>query len=642
MLFSTLALFRRVAAVLAAFGLYAGTVQAQVPAPTWNWAHQANGTGTAWPFDMAVDAAGNTYVVGILYGTMTLDNGQQLASSATNDADGFLIKYTPTGAVAWAHRLGAAPAYDVAYGVALDAAGNVYITGQFAGQMAVGGFQLSTITSASGAYLVKYDPQGVAQWARQSTERTVGESAIGHDVEVDAAGNIYTTGFITWGGSSFGNIALHPAPGDTYAHYVTKYDATGTVQWAQTDGSTLSTGANFSFLAVAPGGQVYMACSIRGAAAFGGLNYSSRGNTDAFVVKYDPQGTRQWVQQLGGPGEDEVRRGAADAFGNLYLPFSFSDQAAVGSTTLRSMGNKDQALLKLSDQGVLDWVRTAGGPDYDLAESATLDPFGNVYLSGLFIGTATAGGGTTFTSAGVYDALLLSYTAQGTLRWGTATGGPDFDDFYHVGFDGAGVGRTIGRYSTTLPLGSLTLTPATPTSTNWFVASFTDSTPTVATIAAFAPGSGAPGQTVTLTGSGFVGVAAVLFNGTPAASFAVQSAHRLTAVVPVGATAGPVNVRTAAGTGTSAAAFMPTVLSAAVPGSPHLAISPNPASALVRVPGLSIGSRVQLLDALGRVARETSVSALQEISVLGLVPGLYTLRTTDAQGRHYAARLAVD
>jgi outer membrane protein assembly factor BamB len=160
---------------------------------------------------MAVDAAGNTYVVGVLYGTMTLDNGLQLVASATNDADGFVVKYTPTGAVAWAHRLGAAPGYDTANGVALDAAGNVYVTGQFSGQVSVGSFLLNAFPG-SGAYLVKYDAQGVAQWARQSTTQSVGQTAIGHDVELDAAGNIYTTGTISWGGLLWPRAA-YPRPG---------------------------------------------------------------------------------------------------------------------------------------------------------------------------------------------------------------------------------------------------------------------------------------------------------------------------------------------------------------------------------------------------------------------------------------------
>ena len=618
-----------------------GQGQGQGPAPTWGWAHQAQGTSTAWPYDMAVDAAGNTYVVGALYGAMTLDDGTRLASSSINDSDGFLVKYTPSGAVAWAHRLGAAPTFDAAYGVAADAVGNVYVTGQFTRQVAVGSFQLSTIPGASGAYLAKYDAQGVAQWVRQSTERGPGETASGQDVELDAAGNVYTTGFVTWGGSAFGTLAVRPEPGDTYAHYVAKYDAAGAVQWAQTDGSTLSTSTRFSYLAVAPGGEVYLSCSIQQAAAFGGQRYPSRGSSDAFVVKYDALGRREWVRLYGGPGTDEVRRGAVDAAGSLYVPFSYADQAVVGGTPLRSAGSIDQALLKISDLGVLDWVRTAGGPDYDIAQSAALDPFGNVYLAGWFVGTATAGPGLAFTSAGHYDALLLSYTPQGALRWGTATGGFDPDDFVHVGFDGAGVGRVVGRYSTTLPLGATTLTgPANLT--KWFVARFADNSPTVATVAALAPSSGAPGQTVSLTGTGFVGVAGVSFNGTPAASFAVQSPTRLTAVVPAGATAGAVSVRTAAGTGRSAGAFTPTVLASVAVRAGRVTPSPNPAATSFRVPGLAAGSSVRLVDALGRVAREATVSGDGEVSVRGLAPGPYVLRTADAHDWRVAGRVMVE
>lgn len=625
---------------LAALLGYASPGQAQ--APTWDWAHQGQGTGTAWPFDMAVDAAGNTYVVGILYGTMTLDDGTQLASSATNDADGFLVKYTPAGAVAWAHRLGAAPTYDAAYGVALDAAGNAYVAGQFSGQLAVGSFTLSTIAGASGAFLVKYDAQGTAQWARQSTERSIGQSAAGQDVELDAAGNSYISGFITWGGSAFGGVALAPAAGASYAHFLTKYDAAGTVQWARAEGSTLSNSVNFAYVAAAPGGEVYLACSIQQAALIGGQSYPSRGSTDAFVLKYDALGTLQWVQQLGGPGDDDVRRGTVDATGSLYLPLSFSDQAIAVGTTLHAAGSKDLALLKLSGQGGLEWVRTAGGPDYDLAQSAALDPFGNVYLAGLFMGTATAGIGATFTSAGHYDALLLSYTSQGLLRWGTATGGYDPDDFVHIGFDGNGHGRAIGRYSTILPLGNSTLTgPANLT--KWFVAQFTDNLPTLATIAAVVPSSGAPGQLVTLGGSGFVNVTEVSFNGTPAASFAVQSASRLTAVVPAGATAGPVRVRTATGTAASAAPFMPLVLAAAGASAATLfTLSPNPASTQVVVAGLPAGSAVELFDGLGRLARRATLSATGAVSVLGLAPGLYVLRATSPAGQWHTARVAVE
>jgi hypothetical protein len=144
-------------------------------------------------------------------------------------------------------------------------------------------------------------------------------------------------------------------------------------------------------------------------------------------------------------------------------------------------------------------------------------------------------------------------------------------------------------------------------------------------------------------GSGFVGVTAVLFNGTPAASFTVQSATSLEATVPVGATEGPVSVRTSAGLATAAAVvFQPTVITAAASASPgKLQLYPNPASTMVHLRGLAAGSRVQLLDALGRCVRTTSLSAEMKVSVEGLAPGMYHLRATDARGSQYTARLVV-
>jgi hypothetical protein len=74
------------------------------------------------------------------------------------------------------------------------------------------------------------------------------------------------------------------------------------------------------------------------------------------------------------------------------------------------------------------------------------------------------------------------------------------------------------------------------------------------TVTGFLPGSAAEGASVTLTGIGFTKATAVLFNGTPA-SFQLINATTLVAVVPVGATTGPVAVTNSAGTGTSAANF---------------------------------------------------------------------------------------
>jgi hypothetical protein len=74
------------------------------------------------------------------------------------------------------------------------------------------------------------------------------------------------------------------------------------------------------------------------------------------------------------------------------------------------------------------------------------------------------------------------------------------------------------------------------------------------TVTGFLPDSAEVGASITLTGTGFTKATGVLFNGTPA-SFQLINATTLVAVVPVGATTGPVAVTNSAGTGTSTASF---------------------------------------------------------------------------------------
>ena len=80
--------------------------------------------------------------------------------------------------------------------------------------------------------------------------------------------------------------------------------------------------------------------------------------------------------------------------------------------------------------------------------------------------------------------------------------------------------------------------------------------PPTPAVSAFTPGTGAPGTTVTVMGSGFVKVIGVAFGGVRASTFVALSATQLTAVVPYSAASGPVTVFNAGGAGTSAASFI--------------------------------------------------------------------------------------
>jgi len=118
-------------------------------------------------------------------------------------------------------------------------------------------------------------------------------------------------------------------------------------------------------------------------------------------------------------------------------------------------------------------------------------------------------------------------------------------------------------------------------------------------ISSFTPTSGPVGTVVTVTGSGFTGATAVLFNTTSAAAYTVGSDTQITATVPTGATTGPIQVTTAGGTGTS--------------GTQTFTVSTVP-SGLVAAYGFEEGSGTSTADAsgngnLGTIANATWTSA---------------------------------
>ena len=113
------------------------------------------------------------------------------------------------------------------------------------------------------------------------------------------------------------------------------------------------------------------------------------------------------------------------------------------------------------------------------------------------------------------------------------------------------------RITAVVPPGAMTgkITVTTPGGSATSVANFTVTPPGSPTITSFSPSSGPAGTTVTIEGTNFTGTTSVRFDGTPAGSFTVVSSSRLTSVVPIGATTGPITVTNANGAGTSATDF---------------------------------------------------------------------------------------
>src|SRR5262249_24373065 len=152
------------------------------PSGTQQWVTRYNGPANDddHPAAIAVDNSGNVYVTGASLG------------SAWPNYDYATIKDDTTGNQLWVARYnGPGNDMDFANAIAVDASGNVYVTGSSRG--AGGDFDYAT---------VKYDSSGQQQWiARYNGPGNVDDEAYG--IAVDASGNVYVTG--DSGGSGSGN-----------------------------------------------------------------------------------------------------------------------------------------------------------------------------------------------------------------------------------------------------------------------------------------------------------------------------------------------------------------------------------------------------------------------------------------------------
>ncbi|MBO2008369.1 gliding motility-associated C-terminal domain-containing protein [Hymenobacter negativus] len=282
--------------------------------------------------------------------------------------------------------------------IAVDAAGNSYVSGQFSGSVRLG----STTVSSAGAgstYIAKIDATGSYRWIvtinTNGNNGALGMGVNSVNLAVDAAGNLRVAGSFSGPTLTLGNITL-----------------------------------------------------------------TNAGGSDLFVGRLDTNGNWLSAVRAGGASNETVSRITLDGSGNAYLTGAFSDAATFGSSVLTTAGAEDLFVARLDANNIWRWAVRGGSNGYDLATDVALDAAGHAYIAGMVSGTGGQLGVFAVPRAMVVaqlDAATGAYQRVTSVLPGSATSLTSGFFIGRLAVDAAGVCYLAGRYLGSLTFGAYTV-----------------------------------------------------------------------------------------------------------------------------------------------------------------------------------------
>lgn len=270
------------------------------------------------------------------------------------------------------------------------------------------------------------------------------------DMAIDSHGNSYIVGTFE------GTADFDPGVGVSNLSsngskdiFIQKLDNNGALVWVKKIGGVggdVATG-----LALDTNNALHIVGHYRNTVDFdpgtAGINRTSGGFDDAFLLKLDSNGNFEWVQTLGRPGRgqfEQLHAVTIDNQGNIITLGSFTgafdmDPGSGANFTTYSGSGTDIWLQKWNSTGNFVWGRYFGNSVTTNNTSLAVDASNNIYFAGGHAGSIDfqwgSGIGNPHSSSGLVDAYLVKYSSGGTYLYNYAWGGSGFDLINDISID---------------------------------------------------------------------------------------------------------------------------------------------------------------------------------------------------------------
>jgi hypothetical protein len=285
------------------------------------WSRVEGGAQSDLGTGVAVDSAGDAFVVGAFTGTATFGDSPGVTLHGFGNTDGFLAGYNPTGVLRFAVDAVAGGGLDETTGVALGS-GNLYVTGYYGRSAVIGTTSVYTQGSATSAsYIGRYGTtDGSVTWIRLVRGSAPGDSA-SFSLAAASDGSLYA------GGGYTGTVSFGP-PGSTGSATFASTHAgmlllhvanNGLLLWSRAGDA--SSQSSIEALTAGPSGSIEIAGHFAATLSLSGDALTSFGGENIFVGVWNSSGTLTQVASFG----DTTNDSAAGIVGPAATPLVASN-----------------------------------------------------------------------------------------------------------------------------------------------------------------------------------------------------------------------------------------------------------------------------------------------------------------------------